>query len=136
MVDVSPLLRTVAGPQALDEVDRILTEVRSKCNAPDDIFMNLGIAVFEIAANIVEHAASGLNRLVQLQMWVQVRAHDVLVEFTDDGTPTDVDPESQDMPDELAEHGRGLPMARAVLNELSYEHTRDGNHWTLVSQAF
>ena len=36
------------------------------------------------------------------------------------------------MPDELAESGRGIPLAQAALDELSYRRDADANIWTLV----
>ena len=40
------------------------------------------------------------------------------------------------MPDVMAENGRGLPLARAALADLSYRRDESGNHWTLVSRSF
>lgn len=59
----------------------------------------------------------------------------VRVDFTDNGAPTLVDVGRVHLPPELAESGRGLAMARAVLQRLSY--VRNGlNHWTLESLPF
>jgi anti-sigma regulatory factor (Ser/Thr protein kinase) len=40
-----------------------------------------------------------------------------------------------EMPDPMAERGRGLALAQAVLEELNYRRTHL-NHWTLVSKPF
>lgn len=94
--------------------------------------MRLGIAVNEIAANIIEHATAAVGRLVRLQMWAHVRDNEVLIKLTDDGMPLSADLPSGDMPDELAERGRGLPLARAVLNRLNYHRADELNHWELA----
>ena len=58
-----------------------------------------------------------------------------LVEFTDNGGPLRVDLNAVSLPDDMAERGRGLPLAKAVLDRLIYQ--RDVmNHWTLVSKHF
>ena len=57
------------------------------------------------------------------------------MEFTDNGGPLHVDLNAVSLPDDMAERGRGLPLAKAVLDRLIYE--RDAlNHWTLVSKRF
>ena len=97
--------------------------------------MRLGIAVSEIAANIIEHATASLDRLVQLHMWAHVHENEVLVKFADDGIPAPSAPSappSHAMPDELAERGRGLPLAQSVLNRLTYHRADETNHWTLA----
>ena len=50
--------------------------------------------------------------------------------FTDTGDPALLDLSSVEMPDELAESGRGLAIALATLDELVHE-TGEGNTWRL-----
>lgn len=129
----SPTLRTVACPDALDQIEDVLAGLWTRHpHVPEDIRMRLGIAVNEIAANIIEHATAAVGRLVRLQMWAHVRDNEVLITLTDDGMPLSADLPSGDMPDELAERGRGLPLARAVLNRLNYHRADELNHWELA----
>ena len=95
--------------------------------------MHVGIAAAEIGANIVEHGAS--VRPVHMRMDVRVSPSQVIVEFTDDGDPVHIDVNTVCMPDGLAERGRGLPLAKAVLDDLIYRRT-EANHWVLVSRRF
>ena len=132
-----PPLCTVAGPDALEQIEQVLSALWAKHpHVPEDIQMRLGIAVSEIAANIIEHATASLDRLVQLQMWAHVHDSEVLVKFADDGIPAPgalpSAPPSHAMPDELAERGRGLPLAQSVLNRLTYHRADETNHWTLA----
>jgi serine/threonine-protein kinase RsbW len=53
-------------------------------------------------------------------------------QFGDDGRPAEIDLESVAMPGSDAEAGRGLAMASAVVDELSYERIGPVNHWKLV----
>ena len=133
----APTLRTVACPDALVQIERVLSALWAKHpHVPEDIRMRLGIAVSEIAANIIEHASAPLDRLVQLQMWAHVHENEVLVKFADDGIPVpsvlSSTLPSEAMPDELAERGRGLPLAQSVLNRLTYHRADETNHWTLA----
>lgn len=129
----APTLRTVACPDALYQIEDALAGLWTRHpHVPEDVRMRLGIAVSEIAANIIEHATAAVGRLVRLQMWAHVRENDLLIKFTDDGIPMSADLPAGDMPDELAERGRGLALARAVLNRLTYHRVDDVNHWELV----
>lgn len=134
----APTLRTVACPDALDQIEDALAGIWTRHpHVPEDVRIRLGIAVNEIAANIIEHATAAAGRLVRLQMWAHVRENDLLIKFTDDGIPMSADLPSGDMPaggmpDELAERGRGLALARAVLNRLTYHRADDLNHWELL----
>jgi len=128
-------LETHAGPDALDRIHRALDALWSVHEEiPDAIRMQLAIAVAEVGANIIEHAGQG--RPVRVRMDMDCRDHQVQIEFTDAGLPADIDIDSLHMPDEMAERGRGLALARAVLSRLTYRREDGVNHWTLVSQRF
>lgn len=127
-------LETRAGPDALVEFEQVLSEAWSvHPHVPDPVRTQVGIATGEIGANIIEHAAQG--RPVRIVMRVTVQPTEVWVEFTDDGYPLHVDLSAVHLPDEMAERGRGLALAKAVLARLAYERNAS-NHWTLVSKPF
>lgn len=123
-----------SGPDALSEIERLLAAAWSAHpHVPTIVRTQVAIATAEIGANILEHAAAG--RLLRLAMVIRVMANQVWVEFTDDGGPLHVDLGSVSLPDDMAERGRGLPLAKAVLDRLSYQ--RDNvNRWTLISKRF
>lgn len=130
----SAVFITCAGPTALDEIEAALEQ--SWCgngHVPHDIRLQVGIAVSEIAGNIVEHACGG--RPVQIRMEIRALPREVWVEFADDGDPAQVDLSDVGLPEDMAEDGRGLALAQAVLARLSYRRG-DWNHWTLVSKRF
>lgn len=130
-----PALRTVCGPHALAAIADAVTEVWA-CNTgiPETIRRQVDMAVAEIAANIVEHAGRVPAATVEMQM--TVHPDHVEIAFTDTGVQATVDLDNVQMPDELAERGRGLPLAKAVLAQLVYQRSDLGNHWTLVSRPF
>ena len=130
-----PIAGIPTGPKALEYMYARLEDcwVRNR-HVPEEIRSQLSIAVGEIVANIVEHAAK--DGPVLVQMSVEVRPNEIHVSFTDDGWPCPVDPETVNMPDALAERGRGIPMTRAVLRKLSYHRSATQNHWKLISRHF
>ncbi len=134
-MDRSPyVLDTMTGSRTLDQVGTALD--RTWCShdhVPDTVRMQMAIAVGEISANIVEHAAQ--DGPVRLRMLLRVLPDQVHVCFVDGGRPAVVDIGQAAMPDHMAESGRGLALARAVLDRLHYERSF-ANHWTLVSRQF
>jgi len=74
----------VTGPATLDEIGTILERMWSlHPHVPDSVRTQIVIAVGEIGANIVEHAARGGP--VRLRMEVLVSLEEVRVAFLDDG---------------------------------------------------
>lgn len=128
------VLETSAGPGALADIETALE--RTWSTYPDvspAVQMHMGIAVGEIGANIVEHAAPA--RVVRIWMDVDVSASQVRVEFTDDGDPVQIDLNAVRMPEATAERGRGLALAQAVLEKLTYRRA-ECNHWILISKPY
>jgi serine/threonine-protein kinase RsbW len=120
----------LTGPDTLADIQRTLDIAWSHEDVPEDTKMCIELAVSEIGTNIIAYSDGG--QPVQLHMVVDVRPESIAVSFTDNGHPSPVDLTHVAMPDEAAESGRGLALAHRVLDELSYWHDRQGNHWTLM----
>jgi serine/threonine-protein kinase RsbW len=130
----SGVLDTTTGSATLDQIGTMLEDMWSvHDHVPSSVRTQVSIAVGEIGANIIEHAAQ--HRPVRLRMEVLVSPEEVRVAFLDDGPPAQVNLASATMPDPMAECGRGLPLAHAVLDRLIY-HRNKFNHWILVSKPF
>jgi serine/threonine-protein kinase RsbW len=131
----SAVLDTVTGEETLDVIWALLEQMWfSHDHVPESVRTEMEIAVGEISANIIEHAAK--QGPVRLRMEVRVLPDKVEVSFVDDGPPARVDVTAPPpMPDHMAESGRGLALAQAVLGRLQY-HRSAVNHWTLVSRQF
>lgn len=127
-------LDATTGPGTLDAIQRCLDDFfTNNAHVPDIVRLNLSIAVAEIGANIIEHAGAG--HPVHLHMGIELLADEVRVTFTDDGVPAQVNLTTATLPNDDAERGRGLALAKSTLGSLSY-HRNAANHWTLVSQRF
>ena len=88
-----PSLRVIAGPPAIDQIDRLLDELFAlHPHIPATIRFRLRLAVDDLL--------------------------------------------TREMPHELDESGRGIPLAREVLSLLEYRRTNGVNVWTLVSEPF
>lgn len=128
------VLETNAGPRTLDEIADVLERTWAvHGRVPGAIRMQVGIAAAEIGSNIIEH--SGQGNPIWIRMEVQVLPDAVQVEFCDDGIPARLDLTGVTLPDEMSERGRGLALAQAVLQTLSYRRS-SVNHWLLVSKPF
>ncbi len=125
---------STTGWTTLDEIKNTLDQMWTiNFHVPGAVRMEVGIAAVEIAANIVEHA--GADAPVWMRMEARVGLNEVRVDFTDNGSPSEIELAHVRLPDEMAESGRGLALAQAVLQTLTYR--RNGlNHWTLVSKPF
>jgi serine/threonine-protein kinase RsbW len=126
------LLETVTGPGALSEIHRALNNVWA-CHPeiPSAVRAAMATGVAEIGGNIVEHA--GRSGPVPLRMVIEVTPRMVTVVFTDEGDAVTVDLDALSLPDASAKHGRGLALASAVLDQLTYRRRGICNQWTLVS---
>jgi anti-sigma regulatory factor (Ser/Thr protein kinase) len=94
-------------------------------------------AAGEIAANIITHAAAGAATLD-----LCLHPDRLVATFRDRGAPyVELPPDDLDDLDDLdaldemealSEHGRGIDLARAALDTLTYTRTTDGeNIWSL-----
>lgn len=130
------VLRDVAGPQVLSDAAAALDKQWAIYGwVPESVRIQIGIAVAEILANIVEHGSAG-RHLVQIEIQVGVAADRVVVTVYEDGHPHLGDIAAVSMPDGFAERGRGLAMAKYALADLAYRREGHWNSWVLASRTF
>ncbi|KAA1416838.1 ATP-binding protein [Nocardioides humilatus] len=126
----SYVLHGFAVPEGVEALHDLLEQVGSEHPEVDSSdLMLFETAVIEIANNVVEHGRP-LGK-VQWRFSLDVLPGQLEAVLSDSGEayPGDID---YVMPDELAESGRGLPLARAILDEIDYTRAGDANHWHLV----
>jgi serine/threonine-protein kinase RsbW len=98
----------------------------------DRNLMHFEIALAEIGANVLTHGRpAGTDPPVQYRLWLDDDA--AKASFVDGGPPVE-EVLSRAMPDASSEAGRGLPMARWLLDELLYKRDGEVNQWRLVKR--
>lgn len=109
----------------IDEVEGVLErEVTS---------YNVQLAAQEICVNIVEHAYEGVqNGRIQATLRLDRARRQLQIELSDTGQPFDWSKAEEPNLDEAHDHGYGMFLARALLDELSYEHEGGTNRWLLT----
>jgi anti-sigma regulatory factor (Ser/Thr protein kinase) len=92
--------------------------------------MLFATAVAEVATNIIKHRHPGARS--DMVLTLRIEADRIEAVFADDGVAVEMVAALDPPPDELSESGRGLVLARATLDELSYERAGAFNRWHLV----
>jgi anti-sigma regulatory factor (Ser/Thr protein kinase) len=126
-----------------DALDRFWAEIDRALPAPPEQEWRLlfATALGEAGANVVRHAYRGGStqgamrlELIAFPDRVEARLIDRGVELAGGLPPISAAPEA----DELAEHGYGLALIRAAVDELRYERVpgspKDENRWLLVKR--
>jgi serine/threonine-protein kinase RsbW len=120
-----------AVPDSLETLHQLLADVATA--HPDvsavDIAM-METAVIEIAGNLIEHGRPPGQVRYRLTLRVHPDRLEVLLCDSGERLAGSLDP--LELPDALAEGGRGLFLANAVLHSLVYARTPEANSWTLV----
>lgn len=126
-------LSGLAVPDDLEQLHDLLERAAAEHpHVPASDVMMFETAVMELANNVVEH-----GRPVGEVRWtfrLEVQEAALSACLSDSGEEYAAwDPQTPHaMPGEMAESGRGLPLASAVLDEIGYERTADANVWKLV----
>ncbi|MBT2551331.1 ATP-binding protein [Arthrobacter sp. ISL-65] len=123
-------LHACADPECLGKVHDLLALIWE--TSPDVSALDRAMfetAVIEIAANIVRHGSEEGSTFCNLILEVYPDRLDA--RFKDDGQIAHVDLDAAAMPDDFAESGRGLAMAKAAVDVLTYRRHNNDNYWTL-----
>lgn len=105
------------GPSSLDETNIMLFES----------------ALAEIGANVLTHGRTDGPADAPVAFRLQLEGHMALATFVDRGPPVH-NHLTRAMPEPTSETGRGLAIARQVLDELGYERDGEVNTWRLVKR--
>ena len=128
----------VSAPATPDMMDLAHEAIQRLWNANDTVGavdrLRFETAVVEILGNIIEHAYaqdSHAPATRRFDLALTVSDDEVIAEFGDDGRPVALDLSTVALPDDYAESGRGLAMAMAAVDDLSYDRIDGRNHWRL-----
>jgi serine/threonine-protein kinase RsbW len=132
-------LSAPADPQILDLIHALLEQLWTGNPEVSDVDrFRFETAVIEVLGNIVEHAyqldpaaAEHRDHARRFIVVLAVTAQEVVASFGDNGLPTSLDLSNVAMPHADAESGRGLALAAATTDELSYARVDGRNHWKL-----
>ncbi|MGJ9371796.1 ATP-binding protein [Nesterenkonia sp. CF4.4] len=126
---------TLTGAAELDFVDRVLTALEELFQGAGDLTDEdrtfFSLAVSEIITNIVMHSNCQGDAGVTVTADLTVDAAALSARFQDDAAPVTIALHEAELPEELAESGRGLAIAKMALDQLSHE-VNNGHTWTLV----
>ena len=118
-----------AAPESLSDVHELVSRAKddNPAVAERDIML-FEIGLIEVANNIVKHSQPRGN--VDLRVLLIVDPNELAAELVDNGAAV-MFPIHAEMPDALATHGRGIPLARATLDEMTLNRVAEENHWHL-----
>jgi serine/threonine-protein kinase RsbW len=131
------VVTALADPEILDLAHSVLAQLwRRHPLVPEPARLRFETALVEILGNIVEHAyradeAHGVRGERRVEVAVGVTGAALLAFLGDNGRPAAIDLAAVTMPPPDAETGRGLPLAKAALDELAYHRDGSRNLWTL-----
>jgi serine/threonine-protein kinase RsbW len=122
----------------MDAVHAMLARVweamdRTLADPPGSLWrMYVATAAGEIAANIITHAYHAAPAGATAGLVAHLFPDRLTITFRDRGAPFPGDAPTVSGPGDLAESGRGIALARAAVDQLTYTRTPDGeNVWTL-----
>ena len=106
-------------------------------SVPDKWKMEFETALSEVCANIIKHAFAGFSQPGTMVLHLRLYKDRVEAHFSDDGTPFNEESGTETLTlgpfADLPESGRGLKVARALLDTLHYQRSQDSNNnWLLV----
>ena len=126
------MLRTLtfkAPPDDVDLVHELLEAVWA--DAPEVVMKDrfcFETALIELAATVLRHGDDGSGVTCRVDIGVFPDRIDAVLR--DSGHAVTVELEGRDMPDEMAESGRGLPLIQALV-DVEYLHEDDHNQWRI-----
>ena len=126
------LTRLDDGLETLHQSVQLLREKTGRA-VDDRNLMLLEIALAEIGANVLMYGREPTSKDRSVEYKLHADADAATASFTDRGPPVH-NQLKRAMPAPMSEAGRGLAIARKVLDELGYERDGEVNTWRLVKR--
>jgi serine/threonine-protein kinase RsbW len=128
---VSHALLVSSPPDDVDTVHDLLDDVWAGHGAVRlRDRMSFETAIIELASNVLRHADSGSGITCRLD--IVVRPDRLEATLTDSGEPGDIQLAGRELPDELAESGRGIPLVQALVDVVEYDRGGELNRWYIA----
>lgn len=100
----------------------------------ETVSYNLQLVVQEIAANIVDHAYADSAETNHIKALFKGDKEKIVIVLTDKGVPFDRQATVAPDLNTVQVRGYGLFLAEALLDDIQYVRTKQGNQWTLVKK--
>ncbi len=121
----------MAVPESLDRLQDLLVLVRTDHPEIDETDLTMfETAIVEIHGNVVEHGHPPGRVIYAFEL--EVHPDRLVGILADTGSAVPDLTQLDELPEEMAESGRGLWLAKATLDELEYARIGDRNTWKLV----
>lgn len=132
-MDTDAVVAQVEGPaspalveEVLDALDGLWSRA-PEVSAEDRTLFTL--AVSEVVTNMVQHGRPAGEFRVQVELRITPEA--LAAMLSDTAEPISLELAGAEMPDADEESGRGLALARTVLDDFTHTAGADGNTWML-----
>ena len=125
---VAHTLAWSAPPDDVNAVHDLLERVWTENEAVSDLDrFSFETALIELASNAIGHADAGGG--ISCRLRITVSGDRIEATLTDTGEAGDIELSDSDLPDELAESGRGIPLIRALVDVVEYTRETGANRW-------
>lgn len=109
------------------EVEKLMYNINKDFGLPDDEYNKMMIAVTEVAINAIVHGNKE-NIFKKVKIYVEHDGKEMKIVLMDEGEGFEIEklPNPTDMENILDLHGRGVFIARAMVDEFFYQHLEGG----------
>lgn len=125
--------RTLRFNTPADDVDTVQDFLEALWEEHDDVAaldrMAFETAIAELAANVIQHADGGSG--VTCVLTVDIEADGLRATLKDTAEAGGFALRTVEMPDVLAEDGRGIALIQALVDDLAYDRVDGVNRWTI-----
>ncbi|MCC6866935.1 MAG: ATP-binding protein [Ignavibacteria bacterium] len=117
----------------IKEVENLMLIANKEFGLSDDEYNKLMIAVTEIAMNAIVHGNKE-NILKKVKIYVEHDNKQMKIVIMDEGEGFDIEklPDPTDLENILDLHGRGVFIARAMVDDFFYQHLESGSEFVMI----
>jgi serine/threonine-protein kinase RsbW len=122
----------ISSRKNIPAIDPTLKKIESETNFDKDKFRNLEIAVSEIVANSIVHGnKENPNKKVSLVFCYDENMIEVKISDEGNGFNMQTIPDPTEDENIFKESGRGIYIAKSLVDEFSYKHTGKGSEFVV-----